>query len=297
MRKKFWLRKLCLLLLCPVSMVVNYGQDKPRSEMATRISIETASPQTYDLTAFSRTSAEIRKRRPDISESVLIADAQVIKASLPQITTEFWKVGLTDEDAVWASLRGWRAARLESPLRFNPDKSIDSASFIDHVTSDVAPRIVRWQIQAEDPRIPKLILMKDLMLIEDAQDEIAASYQKLGWSASDARNASLVAWKVARLESPLGPNQLIDQHSLIEFTADMGIMVFTSEPDQADVFLGSQKIGTTNKQKLVPLLYFPGGKKVTVRFTKPDFVSKDEECVARGQDTVVCKAELKRNQP
>jgi len=296
MRTKLWLRSVSLLLLWSVWIVAAYGQDKPQREPASADPIKTSLPQTIDLTALDQTSAEIKKKRPDIRESVLIADAQLIKESLPQITIEFSKVGLTDEDALWASQRAWRAARLESPLRLNPDKTIDSDSFIDHVTNDVAPRIVRWQIQAENPTIPKPILRKDMMVIEDAQDEIAASYKKLGWSASDARNASLVAWKMARLESPLKPHQIIDRDSLIESAAELGIMVFASEPDQADVFLGPQKVGTTNKKKSPPLLYFPDGKKVTVRFTKPEFGSKDEECWAKGQETVVCKAELKRTQ-
>lgn len=297
MKTKLWLRSIGLLSLFSISIVA-YGQDgAAKARTATRpatIAIEAPAPQRFDLAAVSRVSAEIKRKRPNVLHRVLRTDAEVIQASLPEITAEFEKIGLTDEDALWASLRGWKSARLESPLRNNPDKTIDTESFINHVTNDVAPMLVRWQIQTENPGISKMVLKKDMRVIEGALDEIEASYEKQGWTASDARNVSLVAWKMVRSESALKPHQTINQESLIEFAGGFGIMIFTSEPDHADVFMGTEKIGTTNKEK-IPTLYFPNGKRVTVRFTKPLFAPQEQECLAKGEDTVECKAELKPN--
>jgi hypothetical protein len=250
-------------------------------------------PSGIALSAFSQTSAEIKKIRPEIPNTTLKADADIIEATLPQIVSQFNKIGLTFDDAVWASQKGWKIARLNSPLRLTPDKPIDSGSFVDYVTSDISAKIVRWQIQNENPEIDATVLTKDMQLIDRAQPNIVAAYEKLGWTATDARSASLVAWKRARLESPLGPSETIDVQSLVESTTEMGIMVFTSEPDHADVFINSVKIGTTNAQKNEPLRFFVDGQKVTVRFIKADFQPQNLDCVAKGQDTVICKAELK----
>jgi hypothetical protein len=251
-------------------------------------------PKGIALSALSQTSAEIKKIRPEIPDKTLKADADIIEATLPQIVSQFNKIGLTFDDAVWASQRGWKTARLNSPLKLTPEKPIDSSSFVDYVTTDVSAKIVRWQIQNENPDIDATVLAKDMLLIDKAQPNIIAAYEKLGWTATDARSASLVAWKRARLDSPLGPSETIDVQSLVESTTEMGIMVFTSEPDQADVFINSVKIGTTNAQKNEPLRFFVDGQKVTVRFIKANFLPQDLDCFAKGQDTVICKAELKR---
>lgn len=250
-------------------------------------------PPGISLKALNETAAQITKLRPDIPSTVLNADAQIIRDTFPQISAEFAKVGLTEEEARWASQTAWKTARVKSPLRLSPEKTIDQNSFFEYVTRDLSVSIIKWRIQNENPEINRMVLNKDVQLIAQAQSEIETSYKRSGWSALDAHNASLVAWQTARLESPLRPYETIDLTSFIEAAGGMGIMVFTSEPDQAEVFIGTNKIGTTNKQKNEPVRYFPDGRKVTVRFIKPDFVPQDLECLAQGQNTVICKAELK----
>lgn len=282
-----------LVAIGSIWIVGIFAQVKPQP--ANTVQTEFPLPQGIDLTGLTQTSVEIKKFRPRIPESVLFADTQIIESSLPEITREFWKIGLTEHDALWASQRAWKAARLESPLRLNPEKTIDKDSFVDHVTSDVAARIFLWQIQTENPNISKLILKRDLKLIEEAQPEIIASYQKFGWTESDARNVSFVAWKQARLESRLKPFQFMNRESFVDSAEEMGLVVFSSEPDHADVFIDGEKIGTTDKAKLLPLRYFKGGKQITVRFTKPEFPPHEMACLPIVQDTVECKAQLKRN--
>src|SRR5687768_10978266 len=103
-----------------VSLALDNSKQTPKS---TRSEIST--PPDLPLTALKQTAAQISKTRPDIPVTVLMADAQIIKDSLPQITTEFAKVGLTDSEALWASQTAWKTARLRSPLRLNPEKTID----------------------------------------------------------------------------------------------------------------------------------------------------------------------------
>lgn len=273
------------------SSLVSAQEPEPSDRKATRIEMQL--PTGIAVSALKQTSVEIRKIRPDISSETLKADAEIIQSTLPDITAEFTKVGLTFDDVVWASQRAWKKVRIESPLKLNPEKTIDRNSFVDYVTSDVFATIVRWQIKSENPDIRPVILTRDLQLIEKAQPDIVARYEKIGWTASDARTASFFAWKRARLESPLKSYETIDRDSLVAATTEIAIMVFTSEPDEADVYINSVKIGTTNKQKNEPIRFFIDGQKVSVRFVKSDFVPQDLNCVARGSDTVICKAELK----
>ena len=273
------------------SSLVSAQEPEPSDRKATRIEMQL--PTGIAVSALKQTSVEIRKIRPDISSETLKADAEIIQSTLPDITAEFTKVGLTFDDVVWASQRAWKKVRIESPLKLNPEKTIDRNSFVDYVTSDVFATIVRWQIKNENPDIRPVILTRDLQLIEKAQPDIVARYEKIGWTASDARTASFFAWKRARLESPLKSYETIDRDSLVAATTEIAIMVFTSEPDEADVYINSVKIGTTNKQKNEPIRFFIDGQKVSVRFVKSDFVPQDLNCVARGSDTVICKAELK----
>lgn len=287
---------LSLLILSLAVLSSASAQKKAEQIKREPARIEMRLPSGIGLSAFNQTSAEIKKIRPEIPDATLKADAEIIEATLPQIVSQFTKIGLTFNDAVWASQKGWKVARLNSPLRLAPEKTIDSSSFVDYVTGDVSAKIVRWQIQNENPDIEANVLAKDMELIEKAQPNIVAAYEKRGWTAIDAHSASLLAWKRARLQSPLGERETIDFESLVASTTEMGIMVFTSEPDQADVFINSVKIGTTNKQKNEPLRFFVDGQKVTVRFVKADFVPQDLDCFAKGQDTVICKAELKHQQ-
>jgi hypothetical protein len=258
--------------------------------------IEMPLPKGIAISALNQTSVEIRKIRPDIPSETLNADAEIIQSTLPNITAEFTKIGLTFDDAVWASQRAWKKARLESPLRLNPDKTIDRDSFVDYVTTDMSAKIVRWQIKSENPDISPVILTRDLQLIEQAQPDIVARYEKIGWTATEARAASLFAWRRARLDSPLKSFETIDRESLVASATEIAIMVFTSEPDEADVYINSVKIGTTNKQKNEPVRFFVDGQRISARFVKNDFVPQDLNCVARGSDTVICKAELKHQQ-
>jgi len=295
------IRELTIALSLIIFSLALVSGDASAQKMGRQIKREPARidmplPSGIAISALNQTSAEIKKIRPGIPDTTLKADAEIIQNTLPQIVSQFSKIGLTFDDAVWASQKGWMIARLNSPLRLTPEKPIDSNSFVDYVTGDVSAKIVRWQIQNENPDIDATVLTKDMQLIDRAQPNIVAAYQKLGWTATDARGASLMAWKRARLESPLGRSEPIDFQSLVESTTEMGIMVFTSEPDQAEVFINSVKIGTTNKQKNEPLRFFVDGQKVNVRFVKADFLPQDLDCVAKGQDTVICNAELKHQQ-
>jgi hypothetical protein len=282
-----------LSALIAAGVISSPAQERPK-ETTVKGRVEISLPPDIPITALKHTSVQISKIRPDIPASVLMADAQIINDNLPQIAAQYAKLGFSDSDALWASQTAWKTARLKSPLRLNPEKTIDAPSFVEYVTTDLTFNLIWWRIRNENPQITPAILKKDRQLIEQAEAEIVASYKASGWSVSDVRNASLMAWETARVESPLNSWETIDQESFIEAAGEMGIMVFTSEPDQAEVFISSKKIGTTNKQKNEPVRYFPDGRKVLVRFVKPDFAPVDLECLAKGQDTVICKAQLKR---
>src|SRR5690349_18372372 len=90
--------------------------------------IEMPLPKGIAIAALNQTSIEIRKIRPDIPAETLQADAEIIQSTLPTIAAEFTKIGLTFDDAVWASQTAWKTARLQSALRFNPEKTIDRDS-------------------------------------------------------------------------------------------------------------------------------------------------------------------------
>jgi hypothetical protein len=296
MRKILPLRPFLVLSLWSGLILTAHGQGERAS--ADRHAPETVrASQIGDIKAFDQAMAEIKLKQPAIPDAVLAEDVVLIKDALPEITTEFWKVGLSDDDALWASLRAWKTARLESPLRLNPTKSLDKASFITHTTNDVSPILVRWYIQEEKPEISNNVLQQDLQLIKSSQGEITAAFNSVGWTEQEAQQASLAAWKVARLESPLGTRETLDRSSFIALaTSHMGALVFVSEPDAAEVYLGTSRIGTTNKDKKAPLRWFQDGEVVTVRFIKANFVSEERQCTAKAREAVECKADLKQTQ-
>ncbi|MBC8030545.1 MAG: hypothetical protein H7Z16_10580 [Pyrinomonadaceae bacterium] len=297
MRTIHWFRLMCLVAVWSViTLSVNAQREPSNKQVEATIQITGLEP--IDLARVAAVSAEIRKQRPQIPEPVLHQDARLIGSALPAITREFWKSGLSEDDAFWAALRGWKSARLESPLRLEPAKPMDESSFIRHVTNDVGAILFRWRIRQEKPEISSQVLNRDIVLISRSQPEISAAFEKRGLDASDARQASLFAWSEVRLKSALGPNQAMSRSSFVAFVENStGIVMFDSEPDQADVFMGSNKIGTTSKEKARRLgRTFEDGKKVIVTFTKPEFVPETRECFAKGRDTVECKVELKRHQ-
>lgn len=284
--------KLALLLAFSISTITAAGQD------TLQISTDARSFQQFDQEPLTIARAEIRKKQPKIPESVLEEDILLIKSTLPSIMPEFWKLGLTEEDAVQATLRGWKRARLNSPLRFNPEQPMDESSFRMHVLTEQRTALFKWKIHDANPNIKGYILEKDLWLINETQSEIVEAFENSGLEASDAQAASFFAWKEVRLDSPLRPNQKMDRESFITFVVDStGIITFDSEPDEADVLLGKVKLGKTSKVKEKRLQRtFLKGLKITVTFTKPDFVSQTRDCVAEGREAVSCSVELQRKQ-
>lgn len=239
-------------------------------------------------------AAEIRKHPPHIPDQVLEQDAALIRKTLPSITADYWAIGLSEDDASWAALRAWKSARLESPLRLTPDQPMDEDSFISYVTNEVSTKIVKWQIKTAAPETRRLILERDINTINAAQFELTTDFQKRGLEADEARQASLVAWKEVRLNSELGPNQAMNRASFIAYVKNTtGIVLFDSEPDEADVFMGSDRIGITSKEKNRRLQRtFEDGKKITVSFSKNGFAPVTLDCFAKGRDTVDCRATL-----
>ncbi|HKY27372.1 MAG TPA: hypothetical protein VJM12_05435 [Pyrinomonadaceae bacterium] len=292
MRNKHWILT-ATVIFCSATVHGVFAQDQ--SEKPLTPASQRSELPAIDLTALKQTFKEIKKTRPDIPEHVLFADLQIIESALPQIETEFGTVGLSNDHALWASQRAWRAARLESPLRYAPEKVIDNTSFIEHITGEIAPRIVRWQILQQNPSIYPYVLEKDLRLINFALPDITKSFREDGWTATDARNASLFVWKSARIETPLKPQETIDVESLVEAAENLAIVVFTSEPDQAQVFMGTENVGTTNKEKKKPIRFFLEDTQMKVVFKKPDYVSREAVCEAKLGETKVCKVELTPN--
>jgi hypothetical protein len=298
MRKGSWIR-IATFIVWSVTIIGLYAQDlfaQDEGQNATTVLRPKSDIPKIDLTALAQTSTKIKNANPDIPDAILNKDLEIIKNSLPQIENEFGAVGLTDNHALWASQKAWMAARLESPLRLTPERAIDNASFIEHVTDEIAPRIIRWQIHQKNPSIPAYVLDRDLKLIEGALDDITKSYQQGERSSVDARNAALFAWKTARLESPLESNQSINIESLKEFTEDLGIVVFISDPDQAEVFMGTESVGTTDKEKKKPYRFFAQDTPhIKVLFKKPEYVPQEADCEAKLGEIKVCRVELKRN--
>lgn len=284
--------KLAFLFLCSISTITAAGQD------LTKISTGASPVQQFDRATLTITRAEIQKKQPNIPQSVLEEDILLIKTTLPNITPEFWKLGLTEEDAVQATLRGWKRARLNSPLKFNPEQPMDDSSFTMHVLTEQRTALFKSKIHDANPNIKGYILEKDLWLINEIQPEIVAAFERNGMEASNARAASFFAWKEVRLDSPLRPNQTMDRESFINFVVDStGIITFDSEPDEADVLLGEVRLGKTSKVKEKRLQRtFMKGLKITVTFTKPDFISQTRDCIAEGRDAVSCSVELQRKQ-
>lgn len=159
--------------------------------------------------------------------------------------------------------------------------------------STIDVQSVSAEIRSRRPEIPEQSIASDIALINTVQGEISASLER--WTAGDLKEASLIAWKEVRLNSALKPEQAMVRASFVSFvTESTGIMLFESEPDQADVFIGPNKLGTTSKDAGKKLhRTFVDGTTVPVVFSKPDFISELRNCTAVGRDTVECKVELK----
>jgi hypothetical protein len=175
---------------------------------------------------------------------------------------------------------------------------MDENSFISHVTNDVSTKIVRWQIKTAHPETARYVLEKDIATINSAQTEITADFEKRGLEADEARQASLFAWKEVRLKSDLRPYQPMNRTSFVAYVVNTtGIVLFDSDPDEAEVFMGNNRIGSTSKEKNRRLQRtFEDGKKITVSFSKNGFAPVTVDCVAKGRDTVDCRATLEPKQ-
>jgi hypothetical protein len=276
-----------LLFLCTVSKVVSQAAKMGGAKTSTTF-------HKVDQTALASTSAEIKSKSPRISTEVLEQDRAVIGVALADINSDFNTIGLKEGDAIIASQQAWKTARLNSPLRAQVDKTIDRESFVLHATNDVAPVLVGNKIQSSRPEIPKETINADRRIIDSAQAEIIEAFEKSGRDESDARLATMAAWQFVRLDSPLEPTKAMNRASFIELVSEhIGVIRFLSDPDQADVYIGAEKIGTTNAAEAIPIRYFPDGQTVRARFVKAGFPPQEVDCVAVGRDKVECRATFK----
>ena len=250
--------------------------------------------QQSDLEYLSRTQARIKRIRPSVSDEVLNEDARLIDSALPEIKIELSKVGLDEQAAYTASGRAWATARLVSALKYEPEKNIDQTALLDHIKTEVAPLLVAEDIKKAKPEISVQTLATDRKLIEAALAEITIQFEKSGRSTDEARVASLVAWKKVRLESPLSANREMNRDSFIELTSDhLGAIVFRSDPDQAEVFIGAERIGVTQTGKPIPFRFFEDNETVTARFVRAG-ITEQRTCTAIARNRVECRADFRK---
>jgi hypothetical protein len=147
-------------------------------------------------------------------------------------------------------------------------------------------------IKRKRPEITDQILARDLVMVNNSTPAIANSLER--WSATEVQRAKLEAWQEVRLNSPLGSHQAMNSAAFIEFvTEHIGFILFESDPDEANVFLGEERLGSTSKEASRSLhRSFPEGESKTVTFSKPQFVSETKTCTAVARDTVRCSVIL-----
>lgn len=144
------------------------------------------------------------------------------------------------------------------------------------------------EIKKERPEIPSKVLVLDAELIDQAIPAVQTEFRKAGFNDDDVVEASLVAWKEVRLNSPLQPTKLMDRESFVEFvTTSVGKVVFKSNPDQARITVGTEHLGPTELKK-----WYPKGT-LTVLFEKDGFDSVKRTCDVKAPGSTECTAELK----
>ena len=109
------------ILLIALGHPSSYGQSKANAKKAAK---QTGMLQA---SAFSESAHEIKTARPEIRNSTLVCDRNVIADVLPDVTTRFVKNGFTEKDSTEAASDGWKIVRLTSPLQ--PDRCMHKDSF------------------------------------------------------------------------------------------------------------------------------------------------------------------------
>jgi hypothetical protein len=168
-----------------------------------------------------------------------------------------------------------------------------SKQMSDQTIDEVDIQAVLAEIRSRRPEYSESSARADIALINNTQGEIASTLERA--RARDLLEVSLSAWKEVRLNSRLRPDQAMVRSSFVAFvTEDTGLMLFDSEPDQADVLIGADRLGTTSNQTGRGLQKtFLGGTTVTVIFHKPNFKDELQQCTAVARDAVQCNVALK----